>query len=118
MIDAHRILVEAFRDGKPPRSTRMAIPGEAEFSTCTPLLPLTTPEQLVTVQSLTRQQVRVFVLLSEGLSNKEIALRLDVHETTVKAHVSAVFAKLRCRNRIMVALLALRCRLQAEGVAP
>lgn len=117
MIDAHRILGVTFQDGRRPRSTRMAILGEEEFSACTPLLPLTTPEQLVTVQSLTRQQARVFALLSEGLSNKEIALRLDVHESTVKAHVSAVFAKLRCRNRIMVALLALRCRLQAEGVA-
>ena len=63
------------------------------------------------IRSLTPQQRRVFDLLSEGLSNKQIALRLDVHESTVKAHASAVFAKLGCNSRIKVALLALRCSL-------
>ena len=37
------------------------------------------------IRSLTPQQRRVFDLLSEGLSNKQIALRLDVHESTVKS---------------------------------
>ena len=68
-------------------------------------------DRIARIRSLTPQQRRVFDLLSEGLSNKQIALRLDVHESTVKAHASAVFAKLGCNSRIKVALLALICSL-------
>ena len=68
-------------------------------------------DRIARIRSLTPQQRRVFDLLSEGLSNKHIALRLDVHESTVKAHASAVFAKLGCNSRIKVALLALICSL-------
>jgi len=38
-------------------------------------------------------------LLSEGKVNKEIARILDCAETTVKAHVTAVFKELGARNR-------------------
>jgi DNA-binding NarL/FixJ family response regulator len=40
--------------------------------------------------TLTPQQVRVLMMLSEGLLNKQIAYELSVSEATVKAHVSAV----------------------------
>jgi len=40
--------------------------------------------------TLTPQQVRVLMMLSEGLLNKQIAYQLGVSEATVKAHVSAV----------------------------
>lgn len=63
------------------------------------------------VRSLTPQQQRVFALLSEGLSNKEIARILGLHESTVKVHVSAVLARLSCRNRTSAALLSLRYQL-------
>ena len=44
--------------------------------------------------TLTPQQVRVLMMLSEGLLNKQIAYELDVSEATVKAHVSAILQKL------------------------
>jgi len=50
--------------------------------------------------------------LSEGLSNKQIARRLELHESTVKVHVSAILAKLGCPNRTVAALTALYYRLQ------
>jgi DNA-binding NarL/FixJ family response regulator len=39
--------------------------------------------------TLTPQQVRVLMMLSDGMLNKQIAYELTVSEATVKAHVSA-----------------------------
>lgn len=49
--------------------------------------------------TLTPQQVRVLVMLSEGLLNKQIAYKLGVSEATVKAHVSAILQKLGVDSR-------------------
>jgi DNA-binding NarL/FixJ family response regulator len=49
--------------------------------------------------SLTPQQVRVLMMLGEGLLNKQIAFQLGVSEATVKAHVSAILQKLRVESR-------------------
>ena len=54
---------------------------------------------------LTEQQSRVLALLAEGLLNKQIADRLTIQERTVKAHVTAIFEKLRVRNRTQAGLL-------------
>ena len=48
--------------------------------------------------TLTPQQVRVLMMLSEGLLNKQIAFQLSVSEATVKAHVSGHSAKARRRE--------------------
>ena len=48
--------------------------------------------------SLTPQQMRVLMMLSEGLLNKQIAFELSVSEATIKAHVSAILQKLRVRE--------------------
>jgi DNA-binding NarL/FixJ family response regulator len=57
---------------------------------------------------LTPQQVRVLMMLSAGLANKQIAHALDVSEATVKAHVSAVLQKLGADNRTQAVILARR----------
>src|SRR3990172_8231315 len=49
--------------------------------------------------TLTPQQVRVLMMLSEGLLNKQIAYQLGVSEATVKAHVSAILQKLGVESR-------------------
>ena len=48
---------------------------------------------------LTPQQMRVLMMLSEGLLNKQIAYELSVSEATVKAHVSAILQKLGVDSR-------------------
>ncbi len=58
------------------------------------------------LRSLTPQQVRVLMMLSEGLLNKQIAYELGVSEATVKAHVSAILQKLRVENRTKAVLVA------------
>jgi len=52
---------------------------------------------LARLTTLTPQQVRVLMMLSEGLLNKQIAYELGVSEATVKAHVSAILQKLGSR---------------------
>jgi DNA-binding NarL/FixJ family response regulator len=54
---------------------------------------------------LTEQQSRVLALLAEGLLNKQIADRLAIQERTVKAHVTAIFEKLKVRNRTQAGML-------------
>ena len=51
------------------------------------------------LSSLTPQQVRVLMMLGEGLLNKQIAFRLGVSEATIKAHVSAILQKLAVDSR-------------------
>ena len=61
--------------------------------------------------ALTERERETAQLVAQGLSNKEIARRLDITERTVKAHLSAIFAKLGLRDRLQ---LALRCKREAE----
>jgi DNA-binding NarL/FixJ family response regulator len=56
--------------------------------------------------TLTPQQVRVLMMLSQGLLNKQIAYHLDVSEATVKAHVSAILQKLDVDSRTQAVILA------------
>jgi DNA-binding NarL/FixJ family response regulator len=56
--------------------------------------------------TLTPQQVRVLMMLREGLLNKQIAYELDVSEATVKAHVSAVLLKLNVDSRTQAVIAA------------
>lgn len=51
------------------------------------------------LSTLTPQQVRVLMMLGEGLLNKQIAYQLGVSEATVKAHVSAILQKLNVDSR-------------------
>jgi DNA-binding NarL/FixJ family response regulator len=60
--------------------------------------------------NLTPQQWRVFLLVGKAMSNKAIAHELNVAESTVKAHVSAIFKLAKCRNRTEAALLSQRVR--------
>ena len=57
------------------------------------------PEKLA---QLTRQQRRVLAQLLQGASNKQIAEALFIAETTVKAHVTAIFDKLGVQNRMQL----------------
>jgi DNA-binding NarL/FixJ family response regulator len=58
------------------------------------------------LSTLTPQQVRVLMMLSEGLLNKQIAFELAVSEATVKAHVSAILQKLGVESRTQAVIAA------------
>ncbi|MEU2789638.1 response regulator transcription factor [Streptomyces sp. NPDC007100] len=58
------------------------------------------------VRSLTAREREVLAFLGSGLSNGQIAQRLRVAESTVKAHVSAILARLGVDNRAAAAVVA------------
>jgi DNA-binding NarL/FixJ family response regulator len=74
---------------------------------------------LARLASLTPQQVRVLMMLSEGLLNKQIAYELSVSEATVKAHVSAILQKLGVESRTQAVIAASKIEVgQWPQVAP
>lgn len=60
----------------------------------------------IKVDTLTKRQKEVLLLLSQGLSNKGIANRLVLSEGTVKLHVSAIMRTLGARSRTEAVLVA------------
>jgi DNA-binding NarL/FixJ family response regulator len=63
-------------------------------------------EILRRLASLTPQQMRVLMMVSEGMLNKQIAYELSVSEATIKAHVSAILQKLRVDSRTQAVIAA------------
>lgn len=57
---------------------------------------------------LTSRQQEVVLLVSQGLSNKEIARRLEISAGTVKVHLRSIFVRLGIRNRTMLVVPAAR----------
>lgn len=64
-----------------------------------------TPAEL----GLTARQGDILILLLRGLSNKRIALALDITESTVKEHVTAILERLGVRTRVE-AIMAMQGR--------
>lgn len=62
--------------------------------------------------SLTPQQFKVMVMLTEGLLNKQIAYELSVSEATIKAHVTAILRKLGVYSRTQAVIMAGRLRIE------
>jgi DNA-binding NarL/FixJ family response regulator len=56
------------------------------------------------IHSLTSREREVLELVATGLSNKEIAIRLDLQEKTIKHHMTAILAKLQASNRTDAAM--------------
>jgi two-component system nitrate/nitrite response regulator NarL len=60
------------------------------------------------VSDLTPREKEVLQLLAAGLTNKEIGIRLDIAENTVKNHLKNILAKLHLQNRVQAATLAIQ----------
>jgi len=60
---------------------------------------------------ITPRELEVLQLIADGLSNKEIAVRVFVSENTIKTHLSRVFDKLGARRRTQAVQIAKELRL-------
>lgn len=58
------------------------------------------------LRHLTKRQLEVLALLSQGRANKQIARDLNLAEVTVKMHVTAIFKLLDVKNRTQAAMAA------------
>jgi len=72
------------------------------------------PESAIDVknayQVLTERQREIMLLLGEGMSNKDIARRLDLSENTIKVHVSGILRALNLRNRTQAGVIGEKMR--------
>jgi DNA-binding NarL/FixJ family response regulator len=96
-IEALRAAVERVLQGEvfTPPDVDLTRPSDAE-----------TTATIAKLATLTPQQVRVLMMLSGGLLNKQIAYELGVSEATVKAHVSAILQKLGVESRTQAVIAA------------
>lgn len=62
-------------------------------------------------EKLTPRELEILAGLSKGESNKEIARRLDIAESTVKIHVQNILKKLGLNSRVQAAIYALEHKL-------
>lgn len=60
---------------------------------------------------LTERERQVLALITQGLSNSQIALQLELSPSTIKNHISRIFSKLGVATRTEAATLALRHKL-------
>lgn len=60
------------------------------------------------INELTKREVEVLILITEGLLNKEIAQKLYISEKTVKNHVSNIFKKIGVNDRTQAAVFAIK----------
>jgi NarL family two-component system response regulator LiaR len=68
-------------------------------------------ERKVESLGITPRELEILELISAGLSNREIAERVQVSENTVKTHSSRVFDKLGARRRTQAVQLGKELRL-------
>ena len=81
----------------PPRMT------ESLFSQIAKVAEGKGDERVLEAVRMTRREREVIDLIGEGLSNKEIAHRLDIASHTVKSHVRNVMEKLELHTRLQIA---------------
>ena len=99
--DVYRAAIDALRAGRIwlPEGFEPAAPGASAGEAAVARLGL-----------LTRQQARILQLICEGKLNKQIAYDLNIAETTVKAHVTAIMRKLGVLSRTQAVLIAKEAR--------
>ena len=72
------------------------------------VIPLPRPAERELTQSPTARELEVLQLVSDGLANREIGVRLFLSEETVKSHVRHLLAKLQAKSRAHAVALGLR----------
>ncbi|HTJ66794.1 MAG TPA: LuxR C-terminal-related transcriptional regulator [Actinospica sp.] len=74
------------------------------------------PSRPATEENLTPREWSVLDLVAHGLTNRQIARRLEISEKTVKNHLSAIFPKIGATHRTQAAVYAVG-RARGRGAA-
>ena len=67
------------------------------------------------IEQVTNRELEVLRLAAAGVSNPQIAARLQISVNTVKAHVKSILEKLNLENRTQLAAYAMRRGLITPG---
>jgi two-component system, NarL family, response regulator YdfI len=78
------------------QAIRSVVAGLAVFDNS---LAMQSPDDESPLEELTPREAEVLQLLAEGLGNKEIALRLNISEHTIKFHIRSILGKLGAASR-------------------
>jgi len=70
------------------------------------------------LSTLTPRELEVLQLLARGLSNAELATRLQLSDATVKTHVARILSKLQLRDRAQAIVVAYETGLVVPGARP
>lgn len=60
------------------------------------------------IETMTKRETEVLILVANGMFNKEIATKLNISERTVKNHISNIFKKIDVADRTQAAVFAIR----------
>jgi DNA-binding NarL/FixJ family response regulator len=79
-------------------------------------LPLKSPgsQQLAKMKDISKREMEVMALISESMTNEEIAQKLFLSDKTVKTHIRNIFQKTGIRNRVEAVLLYIRYKQELE----
>ena len=94
-----------------PAASVRNVPGLRVLGSPPPPPAGTGPAGFPAVHALSPRERQVLLLMTEGLSNREIAGRLFVSEATVKSHVARVLVTLGVRDRLQAVVVAFRAGL-------
>jgi DNA-binding NarL/FixJ family response regulator len=70
--------------------------------------------QLAKMKTVSRRELEVMALISESMTNEEIAQKLFLSAKTVKTHIRNIFEKTGIRNRVEAVLLYIRYKQENE----
>lgn len=73
------------------------------------------PPQAPLPARLTKSEVKVLQLVAQGKSNRQIARELSLSEKTVANHITHIFNKTGCENRVAATTFAIRSGLISES---
>ncbi len=85
-----------------------------EFVKKRDLLKSLTHLNLAKLETLSPREMEIMALISESMTNEEIADKLFLSSNTVKTHLRNIFAKAEIRNRVEAALLYTRHTLMLQ----
>ena len=66
---------------------------------------LSNASQASPLAELSPREREILALVADGLSNKRIGLKLNLHEKTIKHHMSRILATLKVSNRTEAAMV-------------